>query len=155
MSLENMYMTFFCRRSITSFLQVRGEVEKLAHITDSILSKTEQVFAVVQGLDIGGVVKLDGKGVKNNYTIKETVKNERLLFVYTYSYIGYKRNLYLLFIISGQNSVIMCHYKALSFLESVFRIRFSFISMRIRIHGSASGNSGSDLKSNKFQLLFS
>jgi len=42
--------------------KVRGEVEKLAHITDSILSKTEQVFAVVQGLDIGGVVKLDGKG---------------------------------------------------------------------------------------------
>ena len=91
------------------FLQVRGEVEKLAHITDSILSKTEQVFAVVQGLDIGGVVKLDGKGSKNNYTIKETVKNENYLYLHTY--IGYKRNLYLLCIISDQNSVIMCHIK--------------------------------------------
>lgn len=37
-------------------------MEKLAQITDSILSKTDQVFAVVQGIDVGGVVKLDGKG---------------------------------------------------------------------------------------------
>jgi len=42
--------------------KVRGEVERLTNITDSILSKTEQVMAVVQGLDLGGVVKLDGKG---------------------------------------------------------------------------------------------
>ena len=45
--------------------QVRGEVERLTNITDSILSKTEQVMAVVQGLDLGGVVKLDGKGELN------------------------------------------------------------------------------------------
>ena len=42
--------------------KVRHEVEKLTNATDSILSKTEQVYAVVQGIDLGTVVKSDGKG---------------------------------------------------------------------------------------------
>ena len=42
---------------------MRVEVEKLTNTTDSVMSKMEQVFAVVQGLDIGGVVKIDGKGI--------------------------------------------------------------------------------------------
>ena len=47
--------------SIFTF-QVRVEVGKLANTTDSLLSKIEQVFAMVQGLDLGGVIKTDGKG---------------------------------------------------------------------------------------------
>ena len=34
----------------------------MANTTDSLLSKMEQVFAMVQGLDLGGVIKTDGKG---------------------------------------------------------------------------------------------
>jgi hypothetical protein len=42
--------------------RVKAEVEKLTGLSDNILSKTEQVFAVVQGMDIGTVVRSDGKG---------------------------------------------------------------------------------------------
>jgi len=42
--------------------RVKAEVEKLTGLSDNILSKTEQVFAVVQGMDMGGVVRSDGKG---------------------------------------------------------------------------------------------
>jgi len=44
--------------------KVRIEVGKLANTTDSLLSKMEQVFAMVQGLDLGGVIKTDGKDNK-------------------------------------------------------------------------------------------
>ena len=46
--------------------RVKAEVEKLTGLSDNILSKTEQVFAVVQGMDMGGVVRSDGKG-KSSY----------------------------------------------------------------------------------------
>jgi len=46
--------------------KVRVEVEKLTNTTDSLMSKMEQVFAVVQGLDVGEVVKVDGKEVKSD-----------------------------------------------------------------------------------------
>ena len=49
-------------RTPVYLLQVRVEVEKLTNTTDSLMSKMEQVFAVVQGLDVGEVVKVDGKG---------------------------------------------------------------------------------------------
>ena len=42
--------------------KVRVEVDKLAGISDNILSKTEQVFAVLQGLDLGTVTRSDGRG---------------------------------------------------------------------------------------------
>ena len=42
--------------------RVKAEVEKLTGLSDNILSKTEQVFAVVQGLDMGSIVRSDGKG---------------------------------------------------------------------------------------------
>ena len=43
--------------------RVKTEVEKLTGLSDNILSKTEQVFAVIQGMDFGGsVVRSDGKG---------------------------------------------------------------------------------------------
>jgi hypothetical protein len=35
-------------------------VEKLSHVTDNIQSKTEQILALVNGLDLGEVVKTDG-----------------------------------------------------------------------------------------------
>ena len=49
-------------RTPVYLLKVRVEVEKLTNTTDSLMSKMEQVFAVVQGLDVGEVVKVDGKG---------------------------------------------------------------------------------------------
>ena len=42
------------------WLQVIGQVEKLSHVTDNIQSKTEQVLALVNGLDLGEVLKSDG-----------------------------------------------------------------------------------------------
>ena len=38
-------------------------MEKLTGVTDSIMSKVDQVFAVMQGLDVGGVIKTDGQGI--------------------------------------------------------------------------------------------
>jgi hypothetical protein len=40
-------------------------VEKLSHVTDNIQSKAEQILALVNGLDLGEVVRSDGgKGGK-------------------------------------------------------------------------------------------
>ena len=47
------YLTFF-------FCQVIGQVEKLSHVTDNIQSKAEQILALVNGLELGEVVKTDG-----------------------------------------------------------------------------------------------
>jgi hypothetical protein len=43
-------------------------VEKLSHVTDNIQSKTEQILALVNGLDLGEVVKTDGgKGGETDF----------------------------------------------------------------------------------------